>query len=273
MRRWWQWAPRHRRQALSLRTAVGRSLGWIAVSLGFGLLVWAWRGSDAATRFFTAWLLEKSLSFDNLLVFLLLFGRLRVPVAERPRVLGWGIVGAVVLRGLMIAAGLGLIRLWQPVLYAFGAFLAYSGVRTLVRGDEDAPEHRWVGALRRRLHLPPLLFAIVVIELADVLFAVDSIPAVLGVTNDVFLVASSNLLAVLGLRALYFVVERLLARMRYLRFGIGAILILVGARMCLDHVLHVPPLVALSVTAGILVATAVASLVTPPPAATSPSPR
>lgn len=271
MGRWWQWAPRHERRALSLGAAVGWSLAWIAASLACGAILWAWRGGTAATRFYTAWLLEKSLSFDNLMVFLLLFGRLRVPVAERPRVLAWGILGAVVLRGLMITFGLGLLRLWHPVLYLFGAFLAYSGVRTLMRGDGDAPETRWVTALRRRLHLPPLLFAIVVIELADVMFAVDSIPAVLGVTDDILIVASSNLLAVLGLRALYFVVERLVARLRYLPYGIGAILILVGAKMCLDRVIHVPPLAALAVTVAILAATALASLVRPPPAATSPT--
>jgi tellurite resistance protein TerC len=273
MARWSQWAQRHPRRPPSLRAAVAWSLGWIALSLAVGALTWWRRGGDAGTRFYTAWLLEKSLSFDNLMVFLLLFARLRVPVGERPRVLGWGILGAVLLRGLVIVGGVGLVHVWRPVLYLFGAFLAYSGVRTLVRGDhDDAPEPRSLAWLRRRLRLPPLIFTIVVIELADLMFAVDSIPAVLGVTDDLSIVLSSNLLAVLGLRALYLVVERLLARLRYLRFGIGAILILVGAKMCLEPLLRVPPLVALAVTLAILAATAIASLVRRPPGASRPTP-
>ena len=287
---------RHQRRPLTLRAAVGWSLLWIALSLAFGALVWWRRGSVAGTQFYTAWLLEKSLSFDNLMVFLLVFRRFRVPDGERHRVLTWGILGALVLRGLMIVGGVKLLHFWHPIIYAFAAFLAYSGVRTLV-GDEDEcdelPNKRWVRALRRFLPISPrfdgsrffvggskgghcgtmLLFSLIVIELADLMFAVDSIPAVLGVTNDLQIVFSSNVLAVLGLRALYSVVEKLVSKLRYLRFGIGAILILVGAKMALDRVLHVPPLVALGLTLGILAVTAIASLLTKPsPSATDPTP-
>lgn len=287
---------RHQRRPLTLRAAVGWSLLWIALSLAFGALVWWRRGSVAGTQFYTAWLLEKSLSFDNLMVFLLVFQRFRVPDGERHRVLTWGILGALVLRGLMIVGGVRLLHVWHPIIYAFAAFLAYSGVRTLV-GDEDEcdelPNKRWVRALRRLLPISPrfdgsrffvggsrgghcgtmLLFALIVIELADLMFAVDSIPAVLGVTNDLQIVFSSNVLAVLGLRALYSVVEKLVAKLRYLRFGIGAILILVGAKMALDRVVHVPPLVALGITLAILAATAIASLAKKPsPSATDPTP-
>lgn len=276
MARRWLGFERHRRPP-SLAAAVGWTLGWIALSLAIGALFWWRRGGAAATQFYTAWLLEKSLSFDNLLVFLVLFARLRVPEGERPRVLGWGILGAVVLRGLMIVAGVSLLRWWRPVLYGFGAFLAYSGTHTLARADEAAEAPRWMEALRRRVHAPPLVFAIVVIELADVVFAVDSIPAVLGVTDDLVIVSSSNLLAVLGLRALYLVVERLLARLRYLRYGVGVILILVGAKMCLARVMTVPAWLSLLVTAGVLALTALTSLVDrrfrPPPGATGPAPR
>ena len=287
---------RHQRRPLSLRAAVGWSLLWISLSLGFGALVWWRRGGHAATEFYTAWLLEKSLSFDNLLVFLLVFRHLGVPAGQRHRVLTWGILGALVLRGGMIVGGVKLLAWWHPIVYAFGAFLAYSGVRTLFVREHDGgelPAKRWVRALRRLLPIEPrfdgdrffvarpdgaragtmLLFALVVIELADLMFAVDSIPAVLGVTRDLQIVFSSNVLAVLGLRALYSVVEPLVSRLRFLRFGIAAILILIGAKMCLDRVVHVPPPVALALTVGILLLTAIASLaIKPRPRATAPAP-
>lgn len=287
---------RHRDRPLTLRAAAGWSLLWIALSIGFGALVWWRRGAAAGTQFYTAWLLEKSLSLDNLMVFLLVFQRLRVPDGQRHRVLTWGILGALGLRGLMILGGLKLLNLWHPILYAFAAFLAYSGVRTLAGGGDDGEplaDKRWVRALRRMLPIAPrydgdrffvggsagghcgtmLLFALVVIELSDLMFAVDSIPAVLGVTNDLQIVFASNVLAVLGLRALYSVVEKLVSKLRLLRFGIGAILILVAAKMALDRVVHVPPLLALGVTMTILAVTALASLATAPsPRATGPTP-
>jgi tellurite resistance protein TerC len=268
---------RHEKRPLTLRAAIGWSLLWIALSLGYGALLWWRRGGEAGTQFYTAWLLEKSLSFDNLMVFLLVFQRFRVPAGERHRVLTWGILGALVLRGAMIVGGIKLLAWWHPVMYAFGAFLAYSGVQTLLRSDDDGADvakSRWVRALRRILHVPPLLFVLIVIELSDLMFAVDSIPAVLGVTNDLQIVFSSNVLAVLGLRALYSVVEKLVAKLRFLRFGIGAILILVGAKMGLDRVVHVPAPAALGVTLGILAITAAASLLVKPrsPTATAPAP-
>ena len=287
---------RHQHRPLSLRAAIGWSLLWIGLSIGYGGLVWWRRGHDAASEFYTAWLLEKSLSFDNLMVFLLVFRRFKVPESERHRVLTWGILGALVLRGAMIVGGIKLLALWHPVVYAFGAFLAYSGVRTLVVRDHDGdelPDKRWVRLLRRFLPIAPryeggrffvsgsdggrcgtlLLFALIVIELSDLMFAVDSIPAVLGVTHDLQIVFSSNVLAVLGLRALYSVVEKLVSKLRFLYIGIGVILILVGAKMCLDRVVHVPPEAALGVTLGVLVLTAAASLVLKPRRrATAPGP-
>jgi tellurite resistance protein TerC len=254
---------RHQRRPLSLRAATAWTLSWIALSIAYGGLVWWRRGSDAATQFYTAWLLEKSLSFDNLMVFLVVFRRFNVAETDRHRVLTWGILGALVLRGAMIVGGIRLLAWWHPVVYLFGAFLAYSGVQTLLSHDDgvDPAKRRWVRALRRVLHVPPLVFVLVVIELSDLIFAVDSIPAVLGVTRDLQIVFSSNLLALLGMRALYGVVEKLVADLYYLRYGIGTILILVGAKMCLDEVVHVPAPVSLGITVGILGVTAAASLV------------
>jgi tellurite resistance protein TerC len=273
---------RHQHKPLTLKAAIGWSLLWIALSIGFGCLVWWRRGGEPATQFFTAWLLEKSLSFDNLMVFLVIFRRFRVPEGERHRVLTWGILGALVMRGLMIFGGIELLNWWHPVVYLFGAFLAYSGVQTLLRRDHDdgkeLPDRRWVRALRRVVKVPPLLFVLIVIELSDVIFAVDSIPAVLGVTHDPLIVFSSNVLAILGLRALYLVVEKLVEKLVYLPYGIGTILILIGAKMCLDDFVHVPAWAALCATVGILVVTAVVSLLRPPrraksPAQLSPAPR
>jgi len=173
-------------------------------------------------------------------------------------------LGALVLRGAMIVGGIRLLAWWHPVVYLFGAFLAYSGVQTLLRHDDngtDPTKLRWVRALKCVLHVPPLLFVLVVIELSDLMFAVDSIPAVLGVTRDLQIVFSSNLLALLGMRALYGVMEKLVADLHYLRYGIGAILILVGAKMCLDEVVHIPAVVSLAITVGILGVTAAASLI------------
>jgi len=255
---------RHQHRPLSMRAAIAWSVAWIALSVGYGALVWWRRGANAGTEFYTAWLLEKSLSFDNLVVFLLVFRRFQVADKDRHRVLMWGILGALVLRGAMIVGGIRLLAWWHPVVYLFGAFLAYSGVQTLVRHDDDGQDPtklRWVRALKRVLHVPPLLFVLVVIELSDLMFAVDSIPAVLGVTRDLQIVFSSNLLALLGMRALYSVVEKLVADLYYLRYGIGAILILVGAKMCLDTVVHIPAPVSLAITVGILGVTAAASLV------------
>ncbi|MDB4970619.1 MAG: Integral rane protein TerC [Myxococcales bacterium] len=267
---------RHQHKPLTLEAAIGWSFLWIALSVAFGCLVWWRRGGGAATQFFTAYLLEKSLSFDNLLVFLVVFRRFRVPEGERHRVLTWGILGALVMRGLMIFGGVKLLSFWHPIIYLFGAFLAYSGVQTLIHRDDDGGkaivDRAWVKALCRVVKVPPLLFVLIIIEISDLIFAVDSIPAVLGVSNDFLIVFSSNVLAVLGLRALYLVVEKLVARLAYLPFGIGSILILIGAKMCLDDVVHVPSWVALCATMGILIVTAAVSLIKPPRPATTPSP-
>jgi tellurite resistance protein TerC len=273
---------RNQHRALPLRSAIGWSLLWIGLSLGYGVLVWWRRGTDHAVDFYTAYLVEKSLSFDNLVVFLLLFNRLKVPEGERHRVLTWGIVGALVLRAIMIFGGVALLRWWHPVVYLFGGFLAYTGLRTMFGGNEPDGEkltqQRWVRALKRILPFVPrydgghfftvengkrvgtmLLFALVIVELSDLMFAVDSIPAVIGITSDPQIVFSSNVLAVMGMRALFMVVEHAMTRVRYLSYGIGLVLILIGVKMCLSDLVHVPPVLALAVTLGVLTLTVVLS--------------
>jgi tellurite resistance protein TerC len=273
-------ARQHRR--LSVREATGWSIGWVVASVAFGLVLLAWRGTDDAVQFFTAYLLEKTLSVDNLFVFLLLFEALEVPEGEQHRVLTWGILGALVMRAVFILAGIELLRAWHPVTYVLGGFLVVTGLRALVAGEgkrKNVAEGRAVRWARKVVPLAPryeggrfltrvdgrrvgtlLLLVLVVVEASDIMFAVDSIPAVLAVTDDPFLAFSSNILAILGLRALFFVVVQLLERLRYLRYGLGVILAFIGAKMLLGHVVHVSPLWALATTVGILLVTVVASL-------------
>ena len=269
-----------RHEPMKPSTAVRWSLLWIGLSLVFGLGVWRLRGGNAAVEFYTGWLLEKALSVDNLFLFLLIFARYRVPAAEQHRVLTWGVLGAIVLRAIMIFAGIELIQTWHAVIYVFAGFLVWTGVRTLlVRHDEERGEGRGLRLLRRivplssgydggrfftrengRLVGTMLLFVLLVIELSDVLFATDSLPAIFAITDDPFIIFSSNILAVLGLRALFFAIGHLLRRLRYLRQGLGVLLVLIGAKMAIGSLVHIPALASLAVTVLVLAVTVVASL-------------
>jgi tellurite resistance protein TerC len=277
---------RNRHAALPPRQALAWSALWIGVAVAFGGFVYAIRGGDAAIAFYTGYVLEKSLSVDNLFVFLLLFRHFRVPPGEQHRVLTWGILGALLFRALLIFGGIELIHHYHFVIYAFAAFLVFTGVRTIMQpAAQEAPieEGRLVRVLRRILPLAPvydggrfftvhngrrvgtmLLLVLAVVETTDIFFAVDSIPAIFAVTDDPFIVFSSNILAILGLRALYFALADLLDRLRYLRYGLGTILILVGAKMSLSDLVHVPVLLSLAATLVILGVTIAASLLIPP---------
>jgi tellurite resistance protein TerC len=244
----------HRRaHEVSLREAGTWSAIWIAIGLGFGGLLWAWQGGGTAQAYLAGYLIEKSLSVDNIFLFLAIFSAIAIPARYQHRVLMFGIVGALVMRGAFIAAGITLLEAIHPVIYLFGAVLLVAAVNML-RGDaHSAPrEPRTLRMLRRvlpvsdRLHgqrfivrdgghllVTPLLLALVVIETADVIFAVDSIPAVLAVTSDPFVVYSSNVFAVLGMRALYFLLAGAAARLRYLRPGLAVILGAVAAKLLL----------------------------------------
>jgi tellurite resistance protein TerC len=269
-------------ERMPMRIALLWSGFWIGLALAFGIVLWQVRGAQQAAEYYSAWLLAKSLSVDNLFVFLLVFQQLQVPIGERHRVLTWGIFGALLLRGVMIVGGLKLFALSHVLTWVFGALLVLSGIRTWRRTQEDVQveELRIVKLLRRLLPLEPvyrdgrffvwvngrahatlLLLALAIIELSDVVFAIDSIPAAFAVTTDPFVVFSSNILAVLGLRALFFVLADALETLRYLHHGLAAILVLIGAKMLLSDVVHVPALASLAATATILVVTVVSSLV------------
>jgi tellurite resistance protein TerC len=268
-------------RSVSRKHAIGWSVAWITVSLLFAGWVGLQFGHGPAVDFLTAYLIEKSLSVDNLFVFLLIFGRLRIGKEEQHRVLFWGILGAFVTRALFIGAGSALLARWHFILYVLGAFLVYTGIKTLRAHPDAPPKEGWVLPLLQR-HIPftsrlhghrfsvveggrrvatPLLLALLAIEVTDILFAVDSIPAVFAISNAPFIVFSSNVFAILGLRALYLVLADLVAGLRYLHYGLGGILVLVGAKMLASGVLHVPHWVSLLLTVAILLASVIPSLV------------
>ena len=288
----------HREAAeLSVRQALSWTAVWVSVACSFtfviyGLYEYRWfdfepwhgatSGSDAVVQFVTGYLLEWSLSVDNIFVIALIFAYLKIPTLYQYRVLFWGIVGAIVLRGLMIAAGTALLAQFDWMFYVFGAVLLVSALRMLRNDDEDrdfgssfparlvrrfipVTEHldraRFFVRRDGRLYATPLFVALIMVELTDVVFAVDSIPAILAVTRDPFLVFTSNAFAILGLRSLYFAVAGLMSMFRYLRYSLVLILAFVGVKMLLVSRYHVPNLVSLGIIVGTLAGGIVASLV------------
>ncbi len=273
----------HRKaHAVGIREALLWSALWIGLALGFcGLIYWQF-GKTKALEFLAGYLVEKALSVDNLFVFLLIFSYFHVPPRYQHKVLSWGILGALLMRAGFIAAGVLLIQRLHWIIYLFGAFLIYTGIRLgLDEKKEVQPERNPVLRLLRRL-LPispmyeggkfwvriegrlfatPLLVVLVVVETTDILFAVDSIPAILAITVDPLIVYTSNVFAILGLRALYFALAGMMQVFHYLHYGLAAILVFVGAKMLLGEWIEVPTGLALGVIAGILVLCMAASLV------------
>jgi len=273
--------------AARFREAVGWSVFWIALSLGFGAFVWFKYGGQQGLEFFAGYLLEKSLSVDNLFVFVLLFRSFAIPAQYQHRVLLWGVLGAIVLRGTLILAGVALVHRFHWIIAVFGAILVWTAFKILFHQDEQDPKPennavvRWVARnlpMTRTIEGPhffirnaakicatPLLLALVAAETTDLVFALDSIPAVFAVTDDSFLVFSSNICALLGLRALYFVVRGALVRLRYLKPGLAAILTFVGLKMLLYKWVQLPTGTSLLIIAGILAIALVVSWLRPAP--------
>jgi len=264
----------HRRgQEVGPRQALAWSGVWVALALAFAGVVWAGFGAERAEEYVTGWLIEKSLSIDNLFVFVVLFGAFGIPARDQHRVLFWGILGALVLRAVMILAGSALLERFHWLVYVFGAFLVVTGVRLWAhRRAAPDPEGgklaRWVRRAipstpqlsggrffvregGRRL-ATPLFLALVAVELTDVVFAVDSIPAIFGVTNDPFIVYTSNIFAILGLRSLYFLLSGLVNRFVHLKAGLAAVLVYVGVKMAVAGWIAIPPAASLAVIAAIL---------------------
>ena len=251
----------------SLRSAAVLSGLWVLTGLGFGAVLWLWRGQATAGEYFAGYLLEKALSVDNIFVFVLLFASLAVPPALQRRVLYLGVVGALVLRGGFIAAGGALIEHLSWIFYLFGVVVLVAGLRMFRAGEVTDPGRNLaVRGLRRiipvtgsyhgsrllirdggRTVATPLLVALVAIEVTDLIFALDSIPAVFGVTRDVYVVFTSNAFAVLGLRALYFLLAGSMDRFVYLKQGLAVLLTFIGVKMLISPVLHLPVVVSLAV--------------------------
>jgi tellurite resistance protein TerC len=270
---------------ISFREAAIRSAFFITVGLSFSLYVYVRQGLNASIIYLVAYLVEESLSVDNLFVFLVLFTYFRVSEAQQQRVLIWGIMGAVVMRGIFIVAGAALLHRFHWMTYVFGGFLLITGGKLLIRKEEEVnPEDNFALKLARRylrttpeMHgdkffvlkdgvrlATPLFVVLVVVEFTDLLFAVDSVPAVLAISNDIFIVYTSNVMAILGLRALFFVLSGMMSRFHYLGTGLALILIFIGAKMVSASFLKIPPVVSLSVIALILTGSVTLSLLRPP---------
>ena len=273
----------HRRaHAVKLKEALVWSAVWIALAILFGLAIYLVLGHGQAILFFTGYLVEESLSVDNLFVFLLIFTYFSVSPAHQHRVLFWGILGAVIMRAIFIICGLTLLENFHWVIYIFGAFLIYTAVMMSLKKEREIhPEANPVLRLFRRL-VPmtkkchgdrffvrgggrrlatPLLMVLVVIETTDVVFAVDSIPAVLAITTDRFLVYTSNIFAILGLRALYFALAGVIQRLYYLNYGLAAVLLFLGLKMLFSVVYEMPAALSLGVVLVILAISVLASVV------------
>lgn len=275
----------HRRpHRVEAREALLESAAWIAAALAFNIGIYFWRGPHAGAEFLTGYLIEKSLSVDNIFVILVVFQAFRVPAELQHRVLYYGVVGALVMRGLFITAGVELLDRFHAALYVFGAILLITGARMLLPRKKNAyPGTNWMVRIAGRL-VPAseefdgenfwtrqdgrwtatrLFLALVTVEMADILFAVDSVPAVLAITRDGFIAFSSNAFAILGLRALYFALADLLPRFRFLREGLALLLVFVGVKMSFSETIELSDLASLGIVGLILAATIAASLLWP----------
>jgi len=271
-----------RGRELSLTAAARRSVLWVAVSLAFNALVWRFKGPHHGLDFFTAYLVEYSLSADNIFVFVLIFAHFRVPPKAQHRVLVWGVLGALIMRGTMIICGIALVHRFHFILYLFGLFLVLTAIRMLFRKQppNDFAEGwairmcRRVFPITREFHdehfkvrldgrwmLTPLALTMIVIELTDLLFAVDSIPAVFAITRDPFIAYTSNICAILGLRSLYFLLAGLMDRFIYLRTGLALVLGFVGIKMIVADYVPLPRSLSLGVIIIILAVTIGVSMV------------
>ena len=272
----------HRRaHVLRVREALAWTVIWIALSLLFNLGVYFWFGSERALEFLTGYLIEKALSVDNIFVFLVIFASFAVPATFQHRVLFWGILCAMLFRGIFILLGASLLQTFHWIIYIFGAFLILTGAKLLIKqspevhvernplfrlfrrclpsvGDYRGPHFTVLHAGKR--YATPLLLVLVAVEVTDIAFAVDSIPAIFAITKDPFIVYTSNIFAILGLRALYFVLAGVMGRFRYLNAGLALVLVFVGGKMILADVYEIPIGVSLAIVAALLAGSIVISL-------------
>lgn len=273
----------HRKShTVSMKEATAWTIVWISCAMIFNVILFFWQGSDPALKFFTGYVIEKSLSVDNIFVFVLIFGTFRVPSEYQHRVLFWGILGALVLRGIFIGVGTALINQFHWIIYIFGAFLIFTGVKMAFQKEEGLhPEENPIVNFFRRFvpmtekyegshfvvrrngkrFATPLLLVLAIVEASDVIFAVDSIPAIFAITTDPFLVYTSNVFAILGLRALYFLLAGVVGKFHYLKVALSFILTYIGVKMVIVDFYKIPTGVSLGVIAVTLTVAMIASLI------------
>jgi TerC family integral membrane protein len=277
----------HRRaHTVKFKEALGWSVMWVALAMTFAVLVYWWHGHTAMLEFVTGYVIELSLSIDNLFVFLVIFRYFKVSGANQHKVLFWGILGALVMRGVFILAGVGLIGRFHWIIYVFGVLLVYSGLKLLRHDSANVDPsknpilkifRRWVPVThdyvggqffvrRPGLFATPLFVVLLVVETTDILFAVDSIPAILAITLNAFIVYTSNVFAILGLRSMYFALAGMMDLFQYLHYGLSCVLIFVGLKMLASHYLTMPTWLALTVVAGVLGTSILASMLARPKA-------
>ena len=276
-----------------LREALIWTLVWIALALVFSVGVYAWFGSERALEFLTGYVIEKALSVDNIFVFLVIFSYFAVPSSLQHRVLFWGILGALVTRGIFIVLGAALLQKFHWAIYVFGALLLVTGIKLfLQRESEIHPERnplfrafqrvipsvpdyrggRFLVVEAGKRYATPLLLVLVAVEATDILFAIDSVPAIFAITSDPFIVYTSNIFAILGLRALFFVLAGVMGKFHYLKVGLSLVLVFVGAKMLLTDVYKIPVAASLGVVAILILGSMGISLFRPPPSPALPIP-
>ncbi|QHL87074.1 TerC/Alx family metal homeostasis membrane protein [Nibribacter ruber] len=276
----------HRKtHVVKMKEALGWSLFWVALSLAFNVLIYYWKGPGPALEFLTAYLIEKSLSVDNLFVFILIFGYFKVEQQYQHKILFWGVLGALFFRAIFILVGVALLNKFHFIVYILGAFLMYTGFKMGTSGDQDDidPEanpvvkfvsrympvtNRHFGSkffvkIDKTVFATPLFLVLIMVETTDIVFAADSIPAILAISKDPFIVYTSNVFALLGLRALYFALAGIMQLFHYLHYGLSLILIFIGAKLILSNWFHINMVIALGVVAFILVGSVVLSLLFP----------
>ena len=275
---------------ISVKEALIWSMGWILISLTFNVLVYFWLGYDSALEFLTGYLIEKSLSVDNIFVFAILFSYFKVKPEYQHKVLMWGILGALIMRGALIAIGTALINNFHWVIFVLGAFLVYTGIKMALQKEISVhPEKnpvvnlakkfipisnnydgdKFVTRVNGKKIFTPLLVVLIVVEVTDLMFAVDSIPAIFAITTDSFIVYTSNVFAILGLRALYFALSGVLDMFHYLKYGLGLVLSFVGVKMLISEIYVIPIPVALGTVAAILAISVAVSIMIPANSVTS----
>ena len=269
---------------IKIKEALLWSAFWIILALLFNYGVYHWLGKEKAMEFLTAYVVEKSLSVDNLFVFIMIFGFFNVKPENQHKILFWGIIGALVLRAIFILAGIALISMFHWIIYVFGVFLIITGARIPFEKDKEINPNKnplvrlfkkfmpvssntekgklFIRA-NHKTYATPLFIALIMIEFSDLIFAVDSIPAVLAISNDPFIVYTSNVFAILGLRSLYFALAGIVTLFRYLKYGLSAILIYVGIKMCISGFYKIPTLLSLSIILGLLMISILASYIIP----------